>query len=616
MLAPRLMGCVLFWLVMTYVTCTPFPTQKSTHAIRQSEVGVVTGVKTRDGNGNVYIRREIRDLMNNFPDQWSLYILALNEFHKTPQNNPNSFYGLASIHGRPYEVWGDAMGIPSKIGKAGYCPHGNELFLGWHRPYLALFEQILSGHVHDIAGQAPADQIERYLAAADEFRIPYWDWAQGITTGPVPDIFTSPYLTVTDTDRTPVVVTNPLYAYTFHPVPEGFDMKWRQMSNTVRWPENDSPNATSQQFKFVDAFRVQSTNLIVQVGVAFRSSTFSRFSSILEDPHGWIHGVIGGGYNPEEPWPGHMWPLEYSSYEPLFMLHHANVDRLLALYQGAHPDRWMKPSNIGPHGNVYLEDFQTVSADTDLMPFRKAPGQFLTFNDCRNTTVFGYVYPETRRWNFESDEAYQKSVTATIANLYSGRTRAQARVQVTTQYVTAFGQALLDNNNTYTEWTIETQAVASMLPPTFMVSFSLIGLFQSDPITDLGSWMMLMPERDDVRTTDVQSKPENKMNGTTSITSYLIDRVNAHELSSLDPNDVVPYLASCLTWNVYDEHGDRIPFPDDETLKVEVFGTRARLPNDPNAPIEYSKGDATPYPEITAGKIKGANQTPPGMMPP
>jgi tyrosinase len=64
-----------------------------------------------------------------------------------------------------------------------------------------------------------------YLTAANEFRIPYWDWAQGTTAGPVPDIFTAPYLTIIDTDRTPVVISNPLYSYTFDPVPEGFDMK-------------------------------------------------------------------------------------------------------------------------------------------------------------------------------------------------------------------------------------------------------------------------------------------------------------------------------------------------------------------------------------------------------
>jgi tyrosinase len=123
------------------------------------------------------------------------------------------------------------------------------LFLGWHRPYLALFEvsvlspepprflqeldktktkqaqQVLSEHVLNIARKAPADQMERYLTAANEFRIPYWDWAQGTTAGPVPDIFTAPYLTIIDTDRTPVVISNPLYSYTFDPVPEGFDMK-------------------------------------------------------------------------------------------------------------------------------------------------------------------------------------------------------------------------------------------------------------------------------------------------------------------------------------------------------------------------------------------------------
>lgn len=95
------------------------------------------------------------------------------------------------------------------------------------------------------------------------------------------------------------------------------------MSSTIRWPSDATANATARQSMFVGAFNDQSTNLIAQIGVAFRASSFSKFSSILEDPHGWIHGVIGGGYDPTTSSPGHMWPLEYSSYEPLFMLHHA-----------------------------------------------------------------------------------------------------------------------------------------------------------------------------------------------------------------------------------------------------------------------------------------------------
>jgi tyrosinase len=86
-------------------------------------------------------------------------------------------------------------------------------------------QQVVSGWVHSIAARAPPDQLERYLAAANEFRMPYWDWAQGTTTGPVPDFFMTPTLTVTDIDQSQVLIYNPLYSYRFKPIPEQFDEK-------------------------------------------------------------------------------------------------------------------------------------------------------------------------------------------------------------------------------------------------------------------------------------------------------------------------------------------------------------------------------------------------------
>jgi hypothetical protein len=41
-----------------------------------------------------------------------------------------------------------------------------------HRPYLALFEQTLAKHVMDIAKEYPNNVKERYIAAAQRFRIP------------------------------------------------------------------------------------------------------------------------------------------------------------------------------------------------------------------------------------------------------------------------------------------------------------------------------------------------------------------------------------------------------------------------------------------------------------
>lgn len=114
--------------------------------------------------GHVPVRREIRDLKNAFPDQWSLYLLGLRAFHDTDQTDPLSAYQICGlivhyaniqmetdsvlgIHGRPFKAWQDAQGIPGKEG--GYCPHQNGLFLAWHRPYLALYEVGIS-YVFDL----------------------------------------------------------------------------------------------------------------------------------------------------------------------------------------------------------------------------------------------------------------------------------------------------------------------------------------------------------------------------------------------------------------------------------------------------------------------------------
>jgi len=253
---------------------------------------------------------------------------------------------------------------------------------------------------------------------------------------------------------------------------------------------------------------------------------------------------------------------------PLFFFFHvrdktnkqlvSNVDRLLALYQAAHPDVWMEPSNIGPHGNVYLEDYQEVSGDTALLPFRKTAAEFWSPNACRNTTVLGYAYPETQRWQYPSDQTYQRAATSAISTLYAGRTRLQLTTPgvAATAAATAFGERLADSNNTFTEWTIDTQAMASRLPPTFTVGFSFVGLFQSDPGVDVGSWMVLMPDDDDDgddvhRSVPLGPQAEEVLHGTTSITSHLIDLVNAGKLDSLDVVDVVPYLRDHLAWNVF-----------------------------------------------------------------
>jgi tyrosinase len=55
----------------------------------------------------------------------------------------------------------------------------------------------------------------------------------------------------------------------------------------------------------------------------------------LESIHDAIHGITGGD--------GHMTYLDYSAFDPLFMLHHAMVDRVFAIWQALHPDSYIEP---------------------------------------------------------------------------------------------------------------------------------------------------------------------------------------------------------------------------------------------------------------------------------
>jgi tyrosinase len=103
----------------------------------------------------------------------------------------------------------------------GYCPHVSSLFGSWHRPYLALFEQILHDRAVDIANEYPSGEArEKAMETANKVRLPYWDWAANPTAGDgvVPSSVRQRTVTVTHPNGTRSEIANPLYRYEFHPL--------------------------------------------------------------------------------------------------------------------------------------------------------------------------------------------------------------------------------------------------------------------------------------------------------------------------------------------------------------------------------------------------------------
>lgn len=94
------------------------------------------------------------------------------------------------------------------------------MFLTWHRPYLALFEQQLQNNAISEAKKFNGSDQQKYLAAAQKLRLPYWDWASNVTgSGSIfPEFMTTEQITVTMPNGTQQV-DNPLFQYVF---PDGF----------------------------------------------------------------------------------------------------------------------------------------------------------------------------------------------------------------------------------------------------------------------------------------------------------------------------------------------------------------------------------------------------------
>ncbi|KAK6505603.1 hypothetical protein TWF481_007496 [Arthrobotrys musiformis] len=155
----------------------------------------------------------------------------------------------------------------------------------------------------------------------------------------------------------------------------------------------------------------------------------------IEDVHNNLHGWIGGI--------GHMSNIPTSAFDPIFWIHHANYDRLLALWQQTHPGKWIKDTYGGDHeyeyenGNWSIPRHTVVDGKTLLMPFYHwVDGELKPFDSLavEGFAKYGYTYPLIdREWEVPYDESRRKEdikkITAAVNEAY-GTIRATLQKQV------------------------------------------------------------------------------------------------------------------------------------------------------------------------------------------
>ncbi|KAI8651642.1 Tyrosinase [Fusarium keratoplasticum] len=446
-----------------------------------NEPYVVKGIDVKPGQ-KPGIRQELRELKKN-EDAWNLYLLGLWQFELVPQDRLLSYFQIAGIHGLPYKGWPENDPELLKLerqrtredGFGGFCTHSSILFLTWHRPYLALFESVLRDAMMHVAKQFTAEEgQEKYVAAAEAFRMPFWDWAR-------PDLPVFPaeassskvvQVKMPDSLRKEynfpagklVEIPNPLYSYKFQPGTQE-NIKVDRLSTTTRYHQRgkseEEESAVSKRDLLIESitpytkgvddglrmevnlrervvYLLQSYELFEQVSLnkvppgvvqpgkgQDETVRKGRGFGSFEDVHNTVH-VLSGGTGDRS---GHMGRTSYSAFDPIFWLHHTNIDRLLAIWQGLreNPDKedaWVT-NQIAGDGNWAVPTGGKEGNQTPLLPFYRTadkavpgPDKFWKSSQVRDTATFGYAYPETQHWDFADLALYRESIKDQLRSLY------------------------------------------------------------------------------------------------------------------------------------------------------------------------------------------------------
>ncbi|KAM4066537.1 tyrosinase [Hirsutella rhossiliensis] len=293
----------------------------------------ITGAPVPQNAPGVPLRMNINDLQAAGGPQWDLYLRALSDMQSVNYHDTLSYFQISGIHGRPYIEWNNTGG-PAYDDWGGYCPHGEQLFLSWHRPYVLLFEQVLVSHARRIAQTYPPRYRQQYIRAAESLRSPYWDWAagSGVPSATVPARVTVNYPNGQGLQRRQI--DNPLSTFKLPQAVLGgeygtFDTDDRP--RILHCPAPGSYPASANSLMAQRPYRQWVYDVFT------RATNFSDFATqsntivSLEVIHNSIHWDAACGQQFVMP--------DLAGFDPLFMLHHSNVDRLWSYWQALRPDQ-------------------------------------------------------------------------------------------------------------------------------------------------------------------------------------------------------------------------------------------------------------------------------------
>lgn len=313
------------------------------------------------------------------------YAKGVGQMMSRPLADPTSWWFYAAIHGEyvnpntawypnppAFPAWGfvqappsiPTMPLPSPQALALYwnqCQHGSWYFFPWHRGYLLSIEAQLRQDIVALGGPA-------------SWALPYWSYfgGKGGSQYQMPPAFAQHTL--------PDGSANPLY-FTMRYGPDG--------NSNVYIPTPASPDKNpSYGVVTEDAMRntvfTGSNRQTLPPGFGGPNTAFSHsgqgHGNFEKNPHDLVHVYVGGQLSDTEY--GLMADPNTAALDPVFYLHHCNIDRMWAV--------WNASGNANPTDASWLNG----PARQFAMPRPTGRPWYYTPSQMATIAPLGYDYQE------------------------------------------------------------------------------------------------------------------------------------------------------------------------------------------------------------------------------
>lgn len=295
------------------------------------------------------------------------YAKGVGKMQSRSLDDPNSWWFFAAIHGEyvdqnSFPGWGSIPGPPAVPNSPkpsngvrdkfwNQCQHQSWYFPPWHRGYLIALEAQLRSAIVDLGG--PSD-----------WSLPYWNYLGSGNRYQIPPAFMNKNLS----DGTP----NPLYVHARFG-PRGTGTVYVQIPPVNQACQKNTVYTGSNSATSLPGYGGPKTSFWHGGG---------RSGNLESNPHNLVHVQVGGQAS------ANLWGLMadpgLAALDPVFYLHHANIDRLWAAWNGN--------GNSNPTDQSWINGPTASGAREFVMPMPDGTDYIFAPGDVSDLNQLNYTY--------------------------------------------------------------------------------------------------------------------------------------------------------------------------------------------------------------------------------